>query len=52
MLGRRRRWRLGDAVPISVEGEGMAKTVKLTVNGKRHTVESAPDTALLYVLRN
>ena len=30
----------------------MAKTVKLTVNGKRHTVESAPDTALLYVLRN
>jgi nicotinate dehydrogenase subunit A len=30
----------------------MAKTVKLTVNGKRHTVESAPDTPLLYVLRN
>ena len=35
-----------------VEGEGMAKTVKLTVNGKRHTVQSAPDTPLLYVLRN
>ena len=30
----------------------MAKTVKLTVNGKRHTVQSAADTPLLYVLRN
>ena len=30
----------------------MAKAVKLTVNGKRHTVSSAPDTPLLYVLRN
>jgi nicotinate dehydrogenase subunit A len=30
----------------------MARSVKLTVNGKRHTVESAPDTPLLYVLRN
>ena len=30
----------------------MATTVKLTVNGKRHTVQSAPDTPLLYVLRN
>lgn len=30
----------------------MAKTVTLTVNGKRHTVQSAPDTPLLYVLRN
>jgi len=30
----------------------MAKTVTLTVNGKRHTVRSAPDTPLLYVLRN
>ena len=30
----------------------MAKAVKLTVNGKRHTVTSAPDTPLLYVLRN
>ena len=30
----------------------MATTVKLTVNGKRHTVTSAPDTPLLYVLRN
>ena len=30
----------------------MAKSVKLTVNGKRHTVQSAPDTPLLYVLRN
>jgi len=29
----------------------MAKTVRLTVNGKRHTVQSAPDTPLLYVLR-
>ncbi len=28
----------------------MAKTVRLTVNGKRHTVQSAPDTPLLYVL--
>lgn len=27
-------------------------SVKLTVNGKRHTVRSAPDTPLLYVLRN
>ena len=30
----------------------MATTVKLTVNGRRHTVQSAPDTPLLYVLRN
>jgi nicotinate dehydrogenase subunit A len=30
----------------------MAKTIKLTVNGKRHTVQSTPDTPLLYVLRN
>ena len=30
----------------------MAKTVTLTVNGKRRTVQSAPDTPLLYVLRN
>ena len=30
----------------------MAKTVTLSVNGKRHTVQSAPDTPLLYVLRN
>ena len=30
----------------------MAKAVKLTVNGKRHTVSSAADTPLLYVLRN
>ena len=30
----------------------MAKKVKLTVNGKGHTVTSAPDTMLLYVLRN
>ena len=30
----------------------MAKSVRLTVNGKRHTVQSAPDTPLLYVLRN
>jgi nicotinate dehydrogenase subunit A len=30
----------------------MATKVSLTVNGKRHTVQSAPDTKLLYVLRN
>ena len=30
----------------------MAKKVKVTVNGKSHTVTSAPDTMLLYVLRN
>ena len=30
----------------------MARKVGLTVNGKRHTVQSAPDTMLLYVLRN
>lgn len=29
----------------------MATSVKLTVNGKRHTVQSAPDTKLLTVLR-
>jgi nicotinate dehydrogenase subunit A len=29
----------------------MANNVKLTVNGKRHTVQSAPDTKLLTVLR-
>ena len=27
-------------------------TIRLTVNGKRHDVDAAPDTALLYVLRN
>lgn len=30
----------------------MAKAVKLTVNGKRHTVQAAPDTKLLTVLRS
>lgn len=30
----------------------MARKVAMTVNGKRHTVQSAPDTKLLYVLRN
>jgi len=27
-------------------------TIRLTVNGKSHEVDAAPDTALLYVLRN
>ncbi|HLZ05826.1 MAG TPA: 2Fe-2S iron-sulfur cluster-binding protein, partial [Bradyrhizobium sp.] len=27
-------------------------TIRLTVNGERHDVSAAPDTALLYVLRN
>jgi nicotinate dehydrogenase subunit A len=27
-------------------------TIRLTVNGKTHDIEAAPDTALLYVLRN
>src|ERR1700745_1724532 len=27
-------------------------TIRLTVNGKSHDVSAAPDTALLYVLRN
>ena len=27
-------------------------TIRLTVNGERHDVNAAPDTALLYVLRN
>jgi nicotinate dehydrogenase subunit A len=31
---------------------GNASTMRLTVNGKTHDVEAAPDTALLYVLRN
>lgn len=30
----------------------MARNLTLTVNGKRHTVQAAPDTELLYVLRN
>lgn len=30
----------------------MAASVKVTVNGRRHTVKAAPDTPLLYVLRN
>ncbi len=30
----------------------MPGEIVLTVNGKRHTVRSAPDTPLLYVLRN
>ena len=30
----------------------MKTDIKLNVNGKEHTVESAPDTPLLYVLRN
>lgn len=28
------------------------KTIRLTVNGRIHDVDAAPDTALLYVLRN
>ena len=30
----------------------MAKAIEITVNGKRHRVAAAPDTPLLYVLRN
>ncbi len=30
----------------------MANKLRLTVNGRRHTVEAAPDTPLLYVLTN
>ncbi len=30
----------------------MANHLQITVNGKRHAVEAAPDTPLLYVLRN
>ncbi len=30
----------------------MADEMVITVNGKRHTVKAAPDTPLLYVLRN
>ncbi len=30
----------------------MASQLQITVNGKRHRVEAAPDTPLLYVLRN
>jgi len=33
--------------------EGMTQTtIRLTVNGRIHDVDAAPDTALLYVLRN
>jgi nicotinate dehydrogenase subunit A len=35
------------------EGEAMTEnTIRLTVNGRIHDVDAAPDTALLYVLRN
>ncbi len=30
----------------------MSKAIEIIVNGKPHTVQAAPDTALLYVLRN
>lgn len=30
----------------------MKTAIKLNVNGKEHTVETAPDTPLLYILRN
>jgi len=30
----------------------MSNDIVITVNGKRHTVQAAPDTPLLYVLRN
>ncbi|MEP7199302.1 MAG: (2Fe-2S)-binding protein [Chloroflexota bacterium] len=30
----------------------MSNEPMLTINGKRHTIQSAPDTPLLYVLRN
>jgi nicotinate dehydrogenase subunit A len=30
----------------------MQATIRLTVNGKSHDIDAAPDTALLYVLRN
>jgi len=34
------------------EREKMSSEIVITVNGKAHTVQSAPDTPLLYVLRN
>jgi nicotinate dehydrogenase subunit A len=37
---------------MSAVTKGNANRMRLTVNGKTHDVEAAPDTALLYVLRN
>ena len=37
---------------MSAVAKGNANRMRLTVNGKTHDVEAAPDTALLYVLRN
>ena len=37
---------------MSAVAKGYANRMRLTVNGKTHDVEAAPDTALLYVLRN
>ena len=34
------------------DADDAATTIRLTVNGKSHDVDAAPDTALLYVLRN
>jgi xanthine dehydrogenase YagT iron-sulfur-binding subunit len=35
-----------------MRANGSTSTMRLTVNGRNHDVDAAPDTALLYVLRN
>src|SRR5579864_6539944 len=38
--------------PVNVRSGESAMAIELTVNGKKSTVPAAPDTPLLYVLRN
>ena len=40
------------AQPAELDGSMTPNTIRLTVNGRIHDVDAAPDTALLYVLRN
>jgi len=42
----------GLALTLQREHEGRTRAMRLTVNGRNHDVDAAPDTALLYVLRN
>jgi nicotinate dehydrogenase subunit A len=39
-------------LPLQRKHQGRTGAMRLTVNGRNHDVDAAPDTALLYVLRN
>src|SRR5918912_647741 len=41
-----------DHARVAAQTRGRTRAMRLTVNGRDHDVDAAPDTALLYVLRN